>query len=56
MCRAGWLLGENPIANNAAMLAVDDGEDQIVMVGLRAQHRTQTHGTCTLFFNAVVGE
>jgi len=35
---------------------VDHGEGQIVMIGFRAQHRAQTHGTFKLFFNALVGE
>ena len=54
--QSGWLLGEEAIANKAAMVSVDHGEGQIVMIGFRAQHRAQTHGTFKLFFNALVGE
>ena len=54
--QSGWLLGEDAIANKAAMVSVDHGEGQIVMIGFRAQHRAQTHGTFKLFFNALVGE
>ena len=54
--QSGWLLGEDSIANKAAMVSVDHGEGTIVMIGFRAQHRAQTHGTYKLFFNALVGE
>ena len=53
--QSGWLLGEEAIANKAAMVSVDHGEGTIVMIGFRAQHRAQTHGTYKLFFNALVG-
>ena len=43
--QSGWLLDEEAIANKAAMVSVDHGEGTIVMIGFRAQHRTQTHGT-----------
>ena len=53
--RSGWLLGEEAIANKAAMVSVEHGDGTIVMIGFRAQHRAQTHGTYKLFFNALVG-
>ncbi|MDE2754409.1 MAG: peptidase M14 family protein, partial [Gemmatimonadota bacterium] len=53
--QSGWLLGEEAIANKAAMVSVDHGEGTIVMIGFRAQHRAQTHGTFKLLFNALVG-
>ncbi len=53
--QSGWLLGEDAIANKAAMVSVEHGEGTIVMIGFRAQHRAQTHGTFKLFFNALVG-
>ena len=53
--QSGWLLGEEAIANKAAMVSVDHGEGTIVMIGFRAQHRAQTHGTFKLVFNALVG-
>ena len=52
--QSGWLLGEEAIANKAAMVSVEHGEGTIVMIGFRAQHRAQTHGTYKLFFNALV--
>ena len=53
--QSGWLLGEEAIANKAAMVSVAHGEGTIVMIGFRAQHRAQTHGTFKLLFNALVG-
>ena len=53
--QSGWLLGEEAIANKAAMVSVDHGEGTIVMIGFRAQHRAQTHGTFKLLFNALTG-
>ncbi len=54
--QSGWLLGEEAIANKAGMVSVEHGDGTIVMIGFRAQHRAQTHGTFKLFFNALVGE
>ena len=54
LLQSGWLLGEEAIANKAAMVTVAHGEGTIVMIGFRAQHRAQTHGTYKLFFNALV--
>ena len=51
---SGWLLGEDRIANKATMVAVDHGQGQVVLIGFRAQHRAQTHGTFKLVFNALV--
>lgn len=53
--QSGWLLGEEAIAKKAAMVSVDHGEGVIVMIGFRAQHRAQTHGTFKLLFNALIG-
>ena len=55
LLQSGWLLGEEAIASKAAMVSVEHGEGTIVMIGFRAQHRAQTHGTFKLFFNALVG-
>jgi hypothetical protein len=52
--QSGWLLGEESIANKAAIVAVEQGEGTIVMLGFRAQHRAQTHGTYKFFFNALM--
>lgn len=54
--QSGWLLGEEAIADKAAMVSIKHGEGTIVMIGFRAQHRAQTHGTFKLLFNALMGE
>jgi len=52
--QSGWLLGEEAIANKAAVVSVRHGEGSVLLIGFRAQHRAQTHGTFKLFFNALV--
>ena len=52
--QSGWLLGEDRIAKKAAVVAVLQGQGKVVMIGFRAQHRAQTHGTFKLVFNALV--
>jgi hypothetical protein len=54
LLQSGWLLGEQVIANKAAMVSVDMGRGKVVLIGFRAQHRAQTHGTFKLVFNALV--
>ncbi len=52
--QSGWLLGEEVIAEKAAMVSVGHGQGQVVLIGFRAQHRVQTHGTFKLVFNALL--
>ena len=54
LLESGWLLGEETLANKAAMLAAAKGQGRVVMIGFRAQHRAQTHGTFKLVFNALI--
>ncbi len=52
--QSGWLLGEDVIAEKAAMVSVRRGQGKVVLIGFRAQHRKQTHGTFKFVFNALV--
>jgi hypothetical protein len=54
LLQSGWLLGEQVIAKKAAMLSVRLDKGTVVLIGFRAQHRDQTHGTFKLVFNALV--
>ncbi|WP_253201282.1 M14 family zinc carboxypeptidase [Sphingomonas quercus] len=51
--RSGWLLGEDIIVGKAAAVAVQHGRGDVVMLGFRAQHRSQAHGTYKLVFDAI---
>ena len=53
LLQSGWLIGENLIAEKASMVSADYGEGRVVLIGFRAQHRSQTHGTFKLVFNAL---
>jgi hypothetical protein len=53
--QSGQLDGEGLIANRAAMLAVEHGTGEVVLIGFRTQHRAQTDGTYKFLFNALVG-
>ena len=50
------MIGEDLIADKASMVSAEYGEGRVVLIGFRAQHRAQTHGTFKLVFNALVGE
>lgn len=52
--QSGWLLGEEVIAEKAAMVSVGMGQGKVVLIGFRPQHRVQTHGTFKLVFNSLV--
>ena len=52
--QSGWLIGEEHLANKAAVVAAKYGEGSIVLIGIRAQHRAQTHGTFKLLFNTLL--
>jgi hypothetical protein len=53
--QSGQLDGEELIANRAAMLSVEHGEGEVVLIGFRTQHRAQTDGTYKFLFNSLVG-
>jgi hypothetical protein len=54
LLRSGWLIGEKYIAKKAAMVSAQHGKGQVVLIGFRTQHRSQTHGTFKLLFNALI--
>ncbi len=52
---SGWTRGESRIRGRAAVVQIDiDGAGEIILFGLRPQHRAQTHATFKLFFNALL--
>jgi hypothetical protein len=54
LLRSGWLIGEEHLAGKPAMIEAESGRGRVVLIGFPAQHRSQTHGTFKLFFNALM--
>jgi hypothetical protein len=55
LAASGWLRGGEHLAGRAAVVQVDfSGNGRLVLLGLRPQHRVQTHATFKLLFNALV--
>ena len=54
LLQSGWLIGGENLVKKSGMLSARCGEGKAVLIGFRAQHRAQTHGTFKLFFNALV--
>ena len=54
LLQSGWLVGEENLARRAAVVSAKLGEGKVVLIGFPAQHRSQTHGTYKLLFNALL--
>jgi hypothetical protein len=50
---SGWLMGPEYIQGKANLVEYSYGNGRAILIGLRAQHRGQTHGTFKLLFNSV---
>jgi len=51
---SGWLLGENVIARKAAVVDIKHKKGHIILIGIRCQHRAQSHGTYKFLLNALL--
>jgi len=51
---SGWLLGEKVIARKAAVVDAKYSKGHIILIGIRCQHRAQSHGTYKFLLNALL--
>jgi len=51
---SGWLLGEDLIARKAAVVDLSYKKGKMILIGLRSQHRAQSHGTFKFLLNALL--
>jgi hypothetical protein len=51
---SGWLLGEEVISRKAAVVDAKYKKGRILMIGIRCQHRAQSHGTYKFLLNALL--
>jgi hypothetical protein len=52
---SGWLIGEEHLSRNAAMIDAKKGEGRVILYGFAPQMRGMTASTFKLFFNALIG-
>ena len=50
----GWITGEEQLARRAAVVDAGYRDGRVILIGFRAQHRGQTHGTYKFLFNALL--
>ena len=51
---SGWLLGGEIIARKAAVVDATFKKGHIILIGIRSQHRAQSHGTYKFLLNALL--
>ncbi len=51
---SGWLLGEETISRRAAVVDVQYKKGHMILIGIRSQHRAQSHGTYKFILNAML--
>jgi len=54
LLESGWIRGKELIADKPAIIEVQYGSGNIILLGFRVQHRGQPHGTFRLLFNAIL--
>lgn len=53
LLKSGYLIGEEKIANGAAVVTLTLGKGRIILIGFDAINRAQAHNTFKIFFNAI---
>ncbi|MFC1608208.1 M14 metallopeptidase family protein [Candidatus Latescibacterota bacterium] len=53
LLESGWIRGGEILSDKPAIVEVEYGEGQIVLLGFSVQRRGQSHGTFRLLFNAI---
>jgi hypothetical protein len=51
---SGWLLGPEVIARKAAVVDTQYKKGRIILIGIRCQHRAESHGTYKFLLNALL--